>query len=471
MTVEVELLQLRAGVDAATAESGETHLLRWPHAGALGTLSPSQWTALRHLSSQQCTREGLRRQAGASAEELGELVDRLRDGGWLRVTVTEDETPLYTVEPLRAARPRDADYRLAHAALSRFAALAPDGHHLVLAAPEGACDVRLHDPRVLAVVSGLAGGAEVPALARHSGGLTERTVRRLLADLEFAGVLDREDDAEPDDLRLRQWSPHELWFHAHSRQGDRRTLGADMGATLRFAGAVAPLPARRNPVGSPLPLDRPDLGTLRMTDPPLTAVLEDRASQREHDPENPITLRALSEFLYRCTGIRERVAPGGQEYLGRPYPAGGALYELEFYPLVQRVDGLSPGLYRYDQNGHHLECVDAAPEVLRRMVQVFQASSEKSEPPQVVVVVSARFGRVMWKYEAMAYALTLKHVGVIYQVMYLVATAMGLAGCALGAGTATDLSEAIGADPLAESAVGEFMLGAKPSSAGRDANG
>ena len=43
--------------------------------------------------------------------------------------------------------------------------------------------------------------------------------------------------------------------------------------------------------------------------------------------------------------------------------------------------------------------------------------------------------------------------------MYLVATAMGLAPCALGGGNAALFAEAIGTDYCAESSVGEFVLG------------
>ena len=76
-------------------------------------------------------------------------------------------------------------------------------------------------------------------------------------------------------------------------------------------------------------------------------------------------------------------------------------------------------------------------------------------------MVSARVGRIMWKYESMAYALMLKHVGVLYQTMYLAATAMGLAPCALGSGDAEAFAEATGRDPWEECSVGEFMLGSR----------
>jgi SagB-type dehydrogenase family enzyme len=62
----------------------------------------------------------------------------------------------------------------------------------------------------------------------------------------------------------------------------------------------------------------------------------------------------------------------------------------------------------------------------------------------------------------MAYALVLKHVGVLCQTMYLVATAMGLAPCALGTGDSDLFAYATGLDYVAESSVGEFALGSRP---------
>jgi oxazoline/thiazoline dehydrogenase len=83
--------------------------------------------------------------------------------------------------------------------------------------------------------------------------------------------------------------------------------------------------------------------------------------------------------------------------------------------------------------------------------------------PQVLIILAARFQRVTWKYSAMAYATVLKNVGVLYQTMYLVATAMGLAPCALGGGDSDIFAAATGGDYYAETSVGEFLLGSKPS--------
>ena len=84
-----------------------------------------------------------------------------------------------------------------------------------------------------------------------------------------------------------------------------------------------------------------------------------------------------------------------------------------------------------------------------------------------LLVLAARFPRVAWKYESIAYALTLKHVGVLYQTMYLTATAMGLAPCAIGGGDADLFARAAGTDYYAESSVGEFLLGTLRPQPGR----
>ena len=80
---------------------------------------------------------------------------------------------------------------------------------------------------------------------------------------------------------------------------------------------------------------------------------------------------------------------------------------------------------------------------------------------QVLVIVAARFQRIAWKYSSMAYAAILKHVGVMYQTMYLVATAMGLAPCGIGCGDSDLFARAAGTEYFAETSVGEFLLGSR----------
>src|ERR1700733_1269801 len=99
----------------------------------------------------------------------------------------------------------------------------------------------------------------------------------------------------------------------------------------------------------------------------------------------------------------------------RPYPAGGALYELEVYAAVEACRGLSPGLYRYDGLGHRLmRRAGRTAEVERLLSGAARSAGVEATGTQVLLILSARFPRVAWKYSCLAYALVLKNVGVVF---------------------------------------------------------
>jgi len=186
--------------------------------------------------------------------------------------------------------------------------------------------------------------------------------------------------------------------------------------------------------------------------------LERRHSIREHSA-SPIALDELAHFLYRVARVTAVTRNHLYEIAERPYPSGGALHELELYPLVNRCEGVAPGLYRYNGAVHCLEQVThPTPDTERLLLEAKQTCLMQSDP-HVLLLVAARFLRVNWKYESIAYALILKNVGVLYQTMYLVATAMGLGPCSLGGGNAEGFGRAAQLDYWEESLVGEFILG------------
>lgn len=469
-----ELLRLRPGVYVVTAEDGALHLVCWPQSLPLGRPTPGDRTVLDRLAQAPCTPAVLEeawRAApapdGGAGEGAGALLERLRAGGWLIRTTLHDGRPLYTVHPL-AEPPPDAGPPAPGAVLSRFAVLRRDGADLVLESPRAVGHVRVHEPALLAVLGGGATGE-----ARLEGGAADDSAAgRLRRDLHRWGFLAADAEAEHTDLPQAQWSPHELWFHARSRRSRHAAATEDGLPVVGWArGRFDPLPGRRPPYpGPPVALARPDLDLLRRTDPTFTAVLEGRRSLRAHDDARPVTIEQLGEFLYRCAAVRAEGSQEGLEVSRRPYPSGGALHEMEIYLAVRHAAGLSPGLYHYDAYGHELRRVPGPSGPVRRMLSLAARAAKatvnadplvRPEPPQVLIVLAARFGRLMWKYQAMAYALVLKHVGVMFEVMYAVATAMGLAPCALGTGDADAFALATGADPLEESSVGEFMLGSR----------
>ena len=450
----VRRLRLRPDVYLASRPDGDLALLHGSQRGErIGRLTEGQQAALRQLSEGWFTEDQLcatiARHDGSSSVAL---LRRLVAGGWLSIRVEIDGRLLVTIRPLGPNL--EPAPRLVAPRLSRFAALRRASGALVMESPLARAAVTVHDHDVLTVLHQLTGSG--PDRDEGAGSLPLEVVDELVGVLAWYGfVHEAEEDTRPD-LASEQWAPHELLFHSRSRGGYH---DEPSGATMWAAGRFDPLPGRREPFGgTAIALPVPD----SINDPPLSEVLEARRSIRVHDADHPITIDQLGEFLYRSARVLRTEVDETHDVSLRPTPAGGALHSLEIYPVVTNVAGLAAGMYHYDPFDHLLEPLPPREFPVNQLVARAAAAAGGSPPPQVLLVVSCRFGRVMWKYQSMAYALVLKGVGALFQTCYLVATAMNLAPCALGSGDSVLFARATALDPLVEGSVGEFMLGSCP---------
>lgn len=273
-------------------------------------------------------------------------------------------------------------------------------------------------------------------------------VEKTLSLLQQAHILTSEEPTPID----KQWEIHDLYFHSRSRLGRHDSL---FGGHFPFRGEIPPPLCKKTYLPN-------DVFPLKKPDAPLSISLEDaieiRKSIREH-AKSPLSSDQLGEFLFRCARVKETFIHLDEELTKRPYPGGGARHELEIYPVIDRCEGLQKGVYHYDPFDHSLKKLTDLNEDAAKLLKDACASSGKQEYPQVLLIISARFQRVSWKYRSMAYATILKNLGVLYQTMYLVATGMQLAPCALGGGNSDLFCKVIGTHYLEETSVGEFMLG------------
>jgi SagB-type dehydrogenase family enzyme len=356
--------------------------------------------------------------------------------------------------------------------LSRFAYMRALAGEMILESPLAHARIVLHEERAALLVHALARPCGVEELGARAGNLPTQAVKALLSLLfhtAFAGEADEKGTSLQDETPVLQyWEFHDLLFHTRSRSG-RQDLPT--GGICRFAGRFVP-PAAVKPVRATqsIELFRPDQVRLQREDQPFAGVQEMRCSVREY-AARAITAVQLGEFLFRVARVKQTwqdwldtpVGPIPMELTARPYPGGGGLYELELYAAVQACTGLDRGLYHYNPLHHQLEPLKANAVALQSLLAgAGQSTGVPGQKLQVLLIISARFQRVMWKYAAMAYALILKNVGVLYQTMYLAATAMGLAPCAVGCGDAHLFAQAADTDFYDESSVGEFLLGTKP---------
>jgi SagB-type dehydrogenase family enzyme len=461
-----ETLRLLEGVRVLPAADGVA-LLHTGRGVALGPLTAGQRAVLRLLTRDGGTRERLTEEATAADGPAGvvhahALLSALSRRRWLSRTLRADGRALVTFRPSDAVAVDPTPEAAGGPALvlSRFTVARRSGDTLVLESPRAHAVATLHGSRALLLLGRLA--APLTGEAAAAFGAWGPPV---LEALRECGLAVPEGSAEETELFLRQWTPHELWFHMRSNVP---MTGRPWGATSWARDRFDPPPARPAPAGTArVCLPVPDLGLVAAADPPLTLVLESRRSIREHEDEHPIDTEQLGEFLYRTVRVRGVRTHDGLEVVDRPHPSGGSLHELQVYVAAREVAGLERGLYRYDGVDHALDRVAPYEEHVPRLVEHASSAIRSGRQPQAVVVVTARFGRTMWKYESMAYALVLKNAGALQASMYLVATAMRLAACAIAGPDADAFARATGLDPAAEAGVGGFVLGTakrRPSS-------
>jgi SagB-type dehydrogenase family enzyme len=354
--------------------------------------------------------------------------------------------------------------------LSRFAYMRRRANEMVLESPRAGALFKICDPKIAAALALLVTPRQIKQFRRQES-FPGLELLALLVDCQILFKTDGDSlrPAEGDDA-LVLWDFHDLVFHARSTEGRHAN---PLGGAYPYADTIAPLPAVR----PPWPGTKIDLRELAAAAAlsPTAALLRERHSTREFDNQKPITLAELARFLDSTARVQSELKTlldhgggdgGGPElsYTMRPYPSGGASYELELYLAVDTCEGLPRGFYHYDAGAHALVPIEARGNQLDALLMGAELAMGVSAAPQILITIAARFGRVSWKYSSIAYALILKDVGALMQTFYVIATDMGLGGCAIGTANIELFAKMTGLEFHVEGPVGQFALGrgAKP---------
>ena len=370
-------------------------------------------------------------------------IDRLRELGSIEFPLVENGEELAVIAPQQESfvpslAPRAPDSAFG---FHRFACLRRDGAAWLAESPLSGARFRMADPAVL----------------------DKPLVRRALA---AAGFLEgsRTEVSEPQ--TPAHWEFHDLIFHTHGRRGWHRDPS---GPQCPYIGLVESEPVQRPEwPGTAVELPRADESAAET----CATVLERRRSDCDFDDKQPISIAELGGLLDRAARSRSSLSGYAHDAAGktaafegarRPYPSAGAVHELEIYPVVHRCDGLEPGLYHYDSWRHALVRIPANEEDVARLLQDVRIAVGATENPQIALAVAARFSRVFWKYKSIGYGNILRNTGALYQTLYLAATELGLAACAVGSADAMLFARITGLDPLVEGSVGDFVIGSRRS--------
>jgi SagB-type dehydrogenase family enzyme len=178
----------------------------------------------------------------------------------------------------------------------------------------------------------------------------------------------------------------------------------------------------------------------------LDKTLRQRKSIRDFQ-NRPISKDHLAYLLWASTGI-QRIEDG---YEFRTAPSAGALYPIETYVVVNKVEALDPGVYHYAIRFHQLELLQQCD--LHRQIASAALGQTMCATAAAVFIWTAIFERCKWKYGQRAYRYIYLDAGHIAENLALAAVSLNLGSCEIGALYDDHVNAIIGVDGTQESTI------------------
>ena len=181
------------------------------------------------------------------------------------------------------------------------------------------------------------------------------------------------------------------------------------------------------------------------TEAGLEELLQKRRSGRQFS--NSLSLEDLAFLLWSMQGVTAQTGP----YLLRTSPSAGALYPIETYLAVDRVDGVDAGLFHFDVKNFQLEqLVGQSVSAIVSKGALDQGFVSKAA---VTVIWSAVFRRNMVKYGHRGLRYIFLDCGHICQNLLLAAENLHLKSCPVAAFYDDELNDLLDLDGVEESVV------------------
>lgn len=200
-----------------------------------------------------------------------------------------------------------------------------------------------------------------------------------------------------------------------------------LGPSEQDRGVPQPPLEEEPPPDAPL-LPLPPPASLNIPKKDLQEAIEQRRSLRRYTSA-PLSAEELSFLLWCTQGVR-RLVPGSATF--RTVPSAGARHAIDTYLLVNNVQGVPEGLYRFSGIRHALV------EVRREAGLSDQLTAACLGQPfvktsAVTFAWAAVVERMRWRYGERGYRYLLLDAGHICQNLYLAAEAVQCGVCAIAA--------------------------------------
>lgn len=208
----------------------------------------------------------------------------------------------------------------------------------------------------------------------------------------------------------------------------RRTRYSEISQSPQDQGII-PQPPLELPIPPDVTLiDLPAPASFEVPAMDLRTAIEQRKTLRKY-ADLPLTLQELSYLLWVSQGVK-RIS--SRPSTARTVPSAGARHAFETYLLINRVDGLEPGLYRYAAIENKLFKVEADAEI---NAQVTAACLNQSQvaTSAVTFIWVAVVERMFWRYVERGYRYLHLDAGHVCQNLALGAEQLACGICPIAA--------------------------------------
>jgi SagB-type dehydrogenase family enzyme len=168
----------------------------------------------------------------------------------------------------------------------------------------------------------------------------------------------------------------------------------------------------------------------------LERAIHSRQSVRKYSPE-PLTLFELSQMLW--------AAGGKTQDRHRTTPSAGGLYPLRFYVVAGKVQGLNPGVYKYNPQTHSLNQIIEG-EMRPELSDAAIGQTMPLEAP-ATIIITGEYNQTTGTYGQRGIMYVHMEAGHSGQNIYLQAQTLGIGTVAVGAFNEEKLSELLQIPP------------------------
>ena len=161
---------------------------------------------------------------------------------------------------------------------------------------------------------------------------------------------------------------------------------------------------------------------------PFLNVVNARKSRRKYTEES-LSLEELSFLLWSTQGLKKVLRSGAG--VRRTVPSSGAKSPFETYLVINRVEGLEPGLYRYISFSHKLLFIKTIPEAEKLIGELSYGQNFVGKAPVIFYWTAVPY-RTEWRYTILSHKFIAVDLGLLCQSLYLACEAINLGTCAIG---------------------------------------